>query len=133
VLDIKDVKALKDLFIGIKVNPYWESRYRFDKISIPSPKNLGTASINVLLLNTLAVFLFSYGKHHQQQYYIDRCLNLLESLPGEQNQVIADFNSLGVKAATAFESQALLELRNHYCNYKKCLQCSVGNKILKLA
>jgi len=133
VLDIRDVKTLSDLFDGIKVNAYWDDRYRFDKISKPFAKNLGAASINVLLLNTLAVFLFSYGKHHQQQHYIDRSLKLLESLPGEQNQIIADFNSLGVKASSAFESQALLELKNYYCNYKKCLQCSVGNKILKLA
>jgi len=133
VLDVKDFKALHDLFDGIKVNEYWDDRYRFDKPSKPSPKNLGEASINILLLNTLAVFLFSYGKHHQQQYYIDRSLKLLESLPGEQNQIIADFNAVGVKAGSAFESQALLELKNYYCNYKKCLQCSVGNKILKLA
>ena len=133
VLDIRDVKAFPALFEGIKINDYWDDRYRFDKLSKPSPKNLGAASINILLLNTLAVFLFSYGKHHQQQFYIDRSLKLLESLPGEQNQIIADFNSLGIKAGTAFESQALLELKNYYCNYKKCLQCSVGNKILKLA
>jgi len=85
------------------------------------------------LLNTLALFLFSYGKHNQQEYYINRSLKLLENLPGEKNNIIADFDSLGVKANSAFESQALLELKNYYCNYKKCLQCSVGNKILKLA
>ncbi len=133
VLDIRDVKALPALFEGITVNSYWDNRYRFDKPSKPSPKNLGTASINVLLLNTLALFLFSYGKYHQQEYYISRSLKLLESLPGEQNQIIDDFKAIGIKAGSAFESQALLELKNYYCNYKKCLQCSVGNKILKLA
>jgi hypothetical protein len=133
VLDIRDVKSLQNLFTEIKVNPYWDNHYRFDKPSPPSSKNMGQASIDILLLNTFALFLFSYGNHHQQQHYIDRGLKLLESLPGEQNNIIADFDSLGVKAGTAFESQALLELKNYYCNYKKCLQCSVGNKILKLA
>lgn len=133
VLDMRDVKTLPALFEGIAVNSYWDDRYRFDKLSKPSSKNLGAASINVLLLNTLALFLFSYGKHHQQEYYISRSLKLLESLPGEQNQVIDDFKAVGVKAYSAFESQAMLELKNYYCNYKKCLQCSVGNKILKLA
>jgi hypothetical protein len=133
ILDIRDVKGLQNLFTEIKINPYWETHYRFDKPSAPVSKNMGEASINILLLNTLALFLFSYGKHHSQQYYIDRSLKLLEALPGEQNNIIADFNSLGVKTTTAFESQAILELKNYYCNYKKCLQCSVGNKILKLA
>jgi hypothetical protein len=133
VLDTRDVKGLQNLFTDIKVNPYWEGHYRFDKEAKPSSKNLGQASVDILLLNTLALFLFSYGKHNGQQHFMDRSLKLLENLPGEQNNIIADFESLGVKANSAFESQALLELKRYYCNYKKCLQCSIGNKILKLA
>ncbi|HAL83872.1 MAG TPA: DUF2851 domain-containing protein [Mucilaginibacter sp.] len=133
LLEIRDVKGLRDLFTDIKVNHYWENHYRFDAVSAPSSKNLGAASIDVLLLNTLALFLFSYGKHNQQQHYINRSLQLLEYLPGENNKIVEDFANLGVKIKTAFESQALLELKNCYCNYKKCLHCGVGNKILKLA
>jgi Protein of unknown function (DUF2851) len=132
VLDIKEVKGLRNLFTDIHVNPYWETHYRFDVESTPSAKNLGASSIDILLLNTLALFLFSYGKHNQLQHYISRSLQLLEHLPNENNNIVADFVNLGVKINTAFESQALLELKNSYCNNKKCLQCSVGNKILKL-
>lgn len=132
ILEIKDVKALQNLFTDVKVNPYWENHYRFDTESIPAPKNLGPESVNILLLNTLALFLFSYGKHNQIQHYINRSMALLEILPGEKNKIVTDFTNLGVKIKTAFESQALLELKNSYCNYKKCLQCGVGNKILKL-
>jgi hypothetical protein len=133
ILDIIEPKELKKLFTAIKVNEYWGEHYQFDKASKPISKNMGETSANLLLLNTLALFLFSYGRYNQQQYYIDRSLKLLESLPGESNNIIADFKGLGVKAHSAFETQALLELKNYYCNYKKCLQCSVGNKILKLA
>jgi len=133
VLDIKDVKTLRNLFTEIKVDPYWDTHYRFDVESAPSEKNMGAKSIDILLLNTLALFLFSYGKHNQIQHYINRSLKLLEHLPGESNNIITDFTNLGLKINTAFESQALLELKNNYCNYKKCLHCGVGNKILKLA
>ena len=132
VMDTREIKGLQHLFTDIRVNPYWEEHYRFDKESKPSAKNLGPDSINIIILNTLVLFLFSYGKHNQLQHFMDRSLKLLESLPGEHNKIIADFNSLGVKTNSAFESQALLELKSYYCNYKKCLQCSVGNKILKL-
>ena len=132
VLEIKDIKALRNLFTDIKVNDYWETHYRFDAESPSSPKNMGVSSIDILLLNTLALFLFSYGRHNQIQHYINRCLKLLEHLPNENNNIITDFANLGVKINTAFESQALLELKNNYCNYKKCLHCGVGNKILKL-
>lgn len=133
ILEIKEVKTLRGLFTEIKVNEYWEDHYRFDAESKPSSKNMGDGSVDILLLNTVALFLFSYGKQHQQQYYISRSLKLLENLPAEKNNIITDFVNLGVKIDTAFESQALLELKNNYCNYKKCLQCGVGNKILKLA
>jgi hypothetical protein len=133
VLEIKEVNGLRSLFTDIKVNGYWKNHYRFDNESALSAKNLGQASIDILLLNTLALFLFTYGKYNQLQHYINRSLQLLEYLPSENNNITADFATLGVQIKTAFESQALLELKNNYCNYKKCLQCGVGNKILKLA
>lgn len=133
ILEIKDIDALRNLFASIKTNEYWDDHYRFDVPSKSSPKVMGAASVDILLINTLALFLFSYGKHHQQQYYISRALKLLENLPAEKNNITADFVNLGVKITNAFESQALLELKNNYCNYKKCLQCGVGNKILKLS
>ncbi|MEN0054834.1 MAG: DUF2851 family protein, partial [Mucilaginibacter sp.] len=133
ILDIKEVGALRALFTDIKVNEYWDNHYKFDVESKPLPKNLGASSINILLINTLVLFLFSYGKQHQQEYFVSRSLKLLENLPAEQNNITEDFVNLGLKINNAFESQALLELKNNYCNYKKCLQCGVGNKILKLA
>ncbi|WP_374949490.1 DUF2851 family protein [Mucilaginibacter sp.] len=131
ILETKDVKALRELFSNININPYWDTHYRFDRESKPAGKHFGAASVDTILLNTVALFLFSYGKHLQQQYYISRSLKLLENIPGEQNSVTTDFVNLGLDIKSAFESQALLELRNNYCNYKKCLQCGFGIKILK--
>jgi len=130
ILDIREVKDLRNLFADIRINPYWDDHYRFDTPSKPAAKTLGQSSVDVLLLNSFAVFLFSYGRHQQLQRYTDRSLKLLENLPNEENNIITDFDVLGIKINTAFESQALLELRNNYCNFKKCLQCGIGNKIL---
>ena len=131
ILDVKDVAALRDLFAGAKVNDYWETHYRFDTESKPSPKNMGAAAVDVLLLNAVAVTLFSYGRHLQKQHYISRAMQLLEFLPPEKNHITEDFVTLGLKITNAFESQALLELKNSFCSHKKCLQCAVGNRILK--
>jgi hypothetical protein len=131
ILDTQDVKGLKELFGNIHVNEYWLTHYRFDKESKPAGKSLGDSSVNTLLLNTVAQFLFSYGKHLQLQHFVSRSLKLLESIPAEQNNITADFVNLGLKINSAFESQAVLELKNNYCDYKKCLQCGVGIKILK--
>ncbi|MGZ3832511.1 MAG: DUF2851 family protein [Mucilaginibacter sp.] len=133
VLDIKDPAGLRKLFTDLHINPYWETHYRFDTASKPVSKSLGQSSIDILLLNTFVLFLFSYGKHNQQEYFINRSLKLLEQLPAEQNKIVTNFDLVGIKVNTAFDSQALLELKNSYCDHKKCLQCGVGNKILRMA
>ena len=33
---------------------------------------------------------------------------------------------------SALESQALIEMKNNYCNERRCLDCAVGNAILKI-
>ena len=128
-----NTEGLFKLFDDIKVNPYWDTHYQFDKPSATAAKAMGKASVNALLLNTLALFLFAFGNYHQQERYVNRCLKLLEHLPVENNSIIDNFALLGVKVKTAYESQALLELKKTYCDNKKCLQCGVGIKILKLS
>ena len=36
----------------------------------------------------------------------------------------------GATHQSAFDSQALLNLKKNYCNEKRCLQCAIGNSIL---
>jgi hypothetical protein len=40
---------------------------------------------------------------------------------------------LGQEPDSAYQTQALLQLKNRYCDHKKCLDCSIGNSILKRA
>jgi hypothetical protein len=133
MLEITDLHELRKLFTDIGVSDYWQEHYRFNAASKPTVKMLGKTSVNLLLMNTVAVFLYSYGHHHGLRDYTDRSLALLENLPVEENYIISDFNGLGVAAQNAFESQALLELKGSYCNHKKCLQCGIGNQILNLS
>jgi hypothetical protein len=133
ILETQGVVQLRKLFSNIVVNEYWTDHYRFNVTSKPATKKFGSTSVDLLLLNTVALFLYSYGRYLQQPTYVDKSLELLENLPVEDNIIVNEFGDLGVKAKSAFESQALLELRNSYCNHKKCLQCGVGNKILNLS
>ncbi len=49
----------------------------------------------------------------------------------ESNSITKGFQQLGIENKNAFDSQALIELKNEYCNKKRCLDCGVGNAILK--
>jgi hypothetical protein len=60
----------------------------------------------------------------------DRALFMLEKLSPESNEIIRKWNELGIESNSAFETQALLQLKNKYCAYKKCLNCQLGAKII---
>jgi len=74
--------------------------------------------------------LFVYGDQHMDQAMKDRALQLLEKLAPESNQIIRKWNALGIECRSAFETQALLQLKNLYCTNKKCLNCQLGAKII---
>ncbi len=133
IIEVKDVKAIKALFSELPVNNYWQTHFRFDtEISKASPQ-LGSDSINNILLNTVAVFLFSYGKYMGKEYFINRSLALLESLPPETNHIINRFTKIGLSPEHAGASQALLQLKKMYCDTKKCLTCGIGAKLINTA
>ncbi len=110
---------------------YWKTHYLFDKETTFSKKNFGEDSVNSLLINAVAPFLFAYGQFINNDLLKDRALDLLEKLPSEKNSIVERYAEIGLKVDSALESQALLHLKENYCNCKKCLSCTIGNTILK--
>ena len=55
----------------------------------------------------------------------------IEQITEENNSITKGFTSLGIENKNAFDSQALIQLKNEYCNQKRCLECAVGNKLLR--
>lgn len=124
-------RQLKQQFEQLPVHPFWESHYHFNKAAANVSVQLGRETINNLLINTSSLFLFAYGKHLDEQRLITSALALLEHLPAENNAVTKQYAHAGVKFNTAYQTQALLQLKKTYCNEKKCLNCGVGIKILR--
>ena len=69
--------------------------------------------------------------YNKEDGYKSKALQWLEEVPAEKNNITDAFVGLGVENKNAFDSQALIQLKNEYCNQKRCLQCSVGNRLLK--
>ncbi|MDQ3192266.1 MAG: DUF2851 family protein [Bacteroidota bacterium] len=130
ILECSSLKEYYELF-NISTSLYWESHYTFRKQSKMTKKPLGKTSIDGILINTIAPFLFVYGIQKQDDTYKERALELLESIEGENNNIIKKWNEIGIISRSAFQSQALLELKKNYCDSKKCLKCSIGNNLLK--
>jgi hypothetical protein len=49
----------------------------------------------------------------------------------EKNHITEGFVQCGIDNKNAFDSQALIELKNSYCDQKRCLDCAIGNALLK--
>lgn len=112
-------------------NPYWKTHIVFNKISANEFTEMGRESVDNIIINTLAPFLFLYGKLKSNDKYLQRAIEFLEKIKHEENSKITNFKNLGLKFKNSFESQGLLQLKNFYCDQKKCLTCGIGLKLLQ--
>jgi hypothetical protein len=129
ILRCKSLSELRDLF-DINVNPYWQTHFQFDKPVKKTANSLGNMLTDVLLINAVIPLLFSYGRYKDDEAICQRALDLLLEIPAEENTIIRMWDELGIKAKTANDSQALLQLYNQYCLNKRCLSCQIGHKLL---
>ena len=130
ILETGSTAETEQLF-SAEISEYWRAHFRFDKTAVRQPKPPGREFVHLLLINTVAPFLFHYGRAKGQPELQDRALQLLENLPPEANTVVDGWAKRGQRAANASQTQALLHLKSHYCDEKRCLECAIGNAILR--
>lgn len=131
VLESRDNDSLRCL-LGVAASGYWNSHYQFGKTVPSTAGRAGKQSVDLLIINAVAPLLFAYGKTRQQQEWCDRAVDILDSLPPEENSVVTDFAEAGLKPESAFASQALLELRNLRCSFHRCLDCAIGSSLISM-
>lgn len=124
------IEQMKSLF-AVKPSSYWRKHYNFNKATPgSSSRKLGETAMNLILINIAIPFLFVYGENQNKPELQDKVLDFLDQLPAEENSIITKWQKLGLNPRSAFESQALLQLKNNHCEQKKCLYCPVGSKLL---
>ena len=132
---VKESKTIAELkaLLNVTPNDYWHYHYMFEEKSAFKKKNLGTQMIDNILINTVIPVLFAYGQYHKENSYKDKALQWLLEINAEKNNITNGFVALGIENKNAFDSQSLIQLKNDYCNKKRCLDCAVGNALLKKA
>ncbi|MCQ2294343.1 MAG: DUF2851 family protein [Bacteroidales bacterium] len=129
LLDTPDAVQLQQFF-DVAASDYWTHHFQFDKPSPGKPKKLGSAFVQVLIINAWVPLLFEYGNQHGNQSYKDQAVSILEQLPPERNNIITQCASVGLKPSSAAQSQALLQLFNQHCTPRTCLSCPIGYKVI---
>jgi len=110
---------------------YWKNHYTFDKSTINKEKVFGETAKSLILINTIVPFLFVYGILKNEEIYKEKAIVFMENTRPEQNTIIKKWIETGIEVNNAAQTQALIELKKNYCNSFKCLQCSIGNQLLK--
>lgn len=132
LVEAESIKEIAALF-HVTANDYWHYHYTFGQTSAFKPKTLGADAVNTVLINAVVPAVFAHGLFHRNEKPKIKALRWLDELPPESNAITKGFQALGIQNASAYDSQALLELRNRYCTEKRCLDCSVGNFLLREA
>lgn len=122
VIEQKSYRKLVDYY-RCTPSEYWTSHYRFGTKSDRIHRNLSKSTIDTLLINSVIPFFYAYGIKFNILEYTDLSRELLKNIPSEKNFITKVFASLGIDSHSAFESQALRELKSRYCNTKSCYIC----------
>lgn len=132
ILESEKLSHVKDL-LKVSASDYWTDHFRFDVKSESRKKLLGKTSIHLIMINTIVPYLFVYGKRSHDEGLMQKAVNWLEQLNSENNTITRQFSKIGIKPSNAMQSQALIQLKNEYCNKKRCLECRIGHELLKPA
>ncbi len=130
ILEARNLRELEHLF-ALQLDGYWLDHFQFDKPSARRPKNLGRDFVHLIVINTIVPFLFYWGRCKKLPELEKRALLLLEELPAEANAIVQEWEALGLTAKNAYESQAIIHLKTQWCDPKRCLECAIGNAVLK--
>ena len=130
LVECKNVDEMRHM-LSTHVTDYWATHYTFGSESASNNKSLSPFSINLLMINTAIPMLFAYGRHTCDDSLCERAFDMLEQLKAEDNHIIRMWKECGLKVKTAGDSQALIQLKNEYCDRKDCLRCRIGYEYLK--
>jgi hypothetical protein len=131
VLETSDIKKLKSFF-EVSASDYWDDHYVFGKRSRVRKKRTGETATDILLINSVIPVIFSYGLYRGDHKLTERALSFLDLIGEEDNLIIREWSEAGIVPVSAYETQALIQLRNEYCKKRRCLECRIGAKLVSL-
>ncbi|WP_372745605.1 DUF2851 family protein, partial [Lutibacter sp.] len=128
IIEIENVTEFYNVLTSA-TSSFWETHYTFKKESKKSIKKLSKGFIDLLIINTIIPLKFMYLKSLGTTDF-STVISIIEQIKPEKNTIISKFNQLKIECNNALETQALLQLKNEYCNKQRCLHCSIGKAVL---
>ena len=131
---IKEANTISEIkkLLKVSASDYWNHHYTLkDDISEEKAKTIGDKMTDLILINTVVPIVFAYGYFNNEEKYKKKAIDWIQEIKSEENIIISDWKLRNIITKSAFDSQALIQLNNNYCKQKRCLDCAIGNKILR--
>ena len=129
IMEARSSEQLHSLLTA-EASYYWKEHYTFHEHSPRSTKKLGQTSIDLIIINAIVPLLFAYAQKREDYELQDRAVEILEDTKPEKNHIISIWNDMGITVHSAYETQAILEIKKCYCDRNDCLRCGIAHKIL---
>jgi hypothetical protein len=110
---------------------YWQDHFVFDKRSKRHSTRAGRQLVDNLIINFYIPVMILRDRLSGKEVKFDTCLSLLQEMEPEKNSITRYFDEIHMDVCNAADSQALIELKTVYCDFKRCLNCRIGHAILK--
>lgn len=118
--------------LNIELDNFWSVHNNFNGQIRKRKFQLSNQVKNHILINVTIPFSYALGELKGIPILKKAAIEHLKEMKAETNAIISRWNDLGVKTKNAYHSQALIELKNEFCNQKKCLICNIGKNALNL-
>ncbi len=125
ILASSSIKELKDA-LSTAVSPYWQTHYSFGTEHKKRVKKLSDASVDGLIINAVVPLFYAYGRHRRDSAMQKKALSFIKDIAPEHNRILREWQEKGLKALSAHDSQALLQLRQEHCDRGDCELCIIG-------
>src|SRR5690606_3243386 len=104
IIETESVLLWRSRFDTLKVNPYWEKHFHFQRPTTSMRRTVLSRSMaDLIITNAVVQILFAYGRYIDDEKYRQQAIRFLEQLPAEKNSLVQYFRGLGVEAASAAE------------------------------
>ena len=125
-----DLGLLKKFF-SCEPSPYWRTHYYFGSHTSSEIHVLGLDSIHTLVINAVIPLWAAYSLLHHDDTLLERAIEVLKSIPREENSIIRSCQNAGINLSNSHDTQAAIELFNNFCAKKRCLNCSIGTFLIR--
>lgn len=131
VFKVPDMRTVQDV-LSTTASPYWAEHYKFGIKTVSTrSRSVGRDMVGRIIVNAIIPVMIGYSQHSGRTEVKEAAIEWMEKVTPESNQITRQMSVYGFSNRNALESQGLLQLKNNYCLRKKCLDCSIGFKIIR--